>query len=101
MRRRVDSGWAEAIRLVPALGSQLRVSRALGLGFALSLVWLGGVGSACAVVIGLWARHVIRASGGRVAGIRMAWWCIIVGALGTAVALAYWLIFASRMLGAK
>ena len=101
MRRRADSGWAEAVRLVPALGSQLRVSRALGLGFALSLVWLGGVGSAWALVTGLWARHVIRASGGRVVGIRVAWWCIIAGAVGTAVALAYWPQYASRMWGAR
>lgn len=101
MRRRAHSGWAEAVRLVPALGSQLRVSRALGVGFALSLVWLGGVGSACALVTGLWARRFIRASGGRLAGIRVAWWCIVVGALGTAAALAYWPLYVSRMWGAK
>ena len=69
----------------PKLALQVRVSKLLGCGFAFSLVVSGGVGSLIALVIGLRARRIIKRSGGELAGIRMAWWCIIVGALGTAL----------------
>jgi hypothetical protein len=82
MRRRIDSDLAELARLNPTLFLQMRVSRMLGLGFALSLSWIGGVGSLIAFVIGLRARRLIKESGGVVAGIRIAWWCIIAGAVG-------------------
>ena len=54
----------------------------LGCGFAFSLVASGGVGSLAALVIGLRARGLIKKSGGELAGLWMAWWCIIVGGLG-------------------
>ena len=66
----------------PKLALQVRVSKLLGCGFAFSLVVSGGVGSLIALVIGLRARSLIKRSGGELSGIRMAWWCIIVGALG-------------------
>ena len=66
----------------------------LGLGFVLSIAGVGGLGSLAALVIGLRARRTIRESGGEVSGMRMAWWCIVVGAVGTAT-LPYltWLAF--------
>jgi hypothetical protein len=69
----------------PKLALQVRVSKLLGCGFAFSLVVSGGVGSLIALVIGLRARSLIKRSGGELSGIRMAWWCIIVGGLGTAM----------------
>jgi hypothetical protein len=90
MRRRRDSDLAELARLDPTLFLQMRVSRMLGFGFALSLAWMGGVASLIAFVIGLRARRLIREAGGRVVGMRMAWWCIIAGAVGVLVGLPAW-----------
>jgi hypothetical protein len=70
------------MELDPKLALQVRVSRMLGYGFAFSLVWLGGVGSLVAFAVGLRARKLIRESGGGVSGMRLAWWCIVAGALG-------------------
>ena len=42
----------------------------------------GGVGSLVAFIIGVRARRLIRRADFEVSGIRMAWWCIVVGALG-------------------
>jgi hypothetical protein len=81
----------------PQLALQIRVSRMLGYGFVLSLASLGGVGSFIAVLLGLRARHVIKSSGVEVVGIRMAWWCILAGALGTGIELSYWLQFFRMM----
>jgi hypothetical protein len=67
------------MELDPKLALQVRVSKMLGLGFAFSLVPAGGVGSLIAVFIGIRARGVIKRAGGGVVGMRMAWWCIIVG----------------------
>ncbi|HEX8352484.1 MAG TPA: hypothetical protein VF611_06290 [Pyrinomonadaceae bacterium] len=69
----------------PKLALQVRVSKMLGCGFAFSLVVSGGVGSLAALVIGLRARGIIRKSGGELSGMRVAWWCIIVGGLGAAM----------------
>ena len=94
MRRRADSDLAELERLNPTLALQMRVSRMLGVGFALSLVWAGGVGSLAALAAGLRARKIIRESGGAAAGMGLAWWCIVAGAVGTAALLPYtvWLV---------
>jgi hypothetical protein len=73
----------------------------LGYGFVFSISGLGGLGSLIAVVIGLRARKIIKASSEEVAGIGMAWWCIGTGALGTGFQLAYWLSFAGRMMRTK
>jgi hypothetical protein len=69
----------------PKLALQVRVSKMLGVGFVLSLVGTGGVSSLIALIIGLRARKIIKESGGEISGVRMAWWCIIVGAVGTLV----------------
>ena len=94
MRRRKDSDLAELERLDPALALQMRVSRMLGYGLSLT-VFAAGVGAPIAVVIGLRARRLIKQGGGQVVGMRMAWWCIIAGAVEAAVAftLLAWLLF--------
>jgi hypothetical protein len=64
------------------LQQQVRVSKMLGVGFACSLLGVGGITSLVAVIIGLKARRIIKASRGELDGIVMAWWCILIGALG-------------------
>lgn len=77
----------------PKLALQVRVSKMLGYGLAFSLVVLGGVGSLIALVIGLRARGVIKRTGGELSGLRLAWWCIIAGGVGTAMLpLTVWLV---------
>jgi hypothetical protein len=66
----------------PDLALQIKVSRMLGLGFVCSLLGTGGITSLVAFVLGLRARGIIIQSGGAIVGIRMAWWCIIVGGVG-------------------
>ena len=82
----------------PKLALQVRVGKMLGYGFAFSVVWAGGVGSLLALIIGLKARRLIKRSGGEVAGIRMAWWCIVVGALGlvTVAPSTLWLLLTAK-----
>ncbi len=65
-----------------ALELQVKVSKMLALGFVFSIVWVGGLGSFVALILGLRARKIIRQSQGRITGGALAWWCIIVGALG-------------------
>lgn len=69
-------------RISPELALQIKVSKILSRGFVFSIVWLAGLGSFIAFVSGLQARKIINQSGGKIAGIKSAWWCIIVGALG-------------------
>ncbi|HYX71979.1 MAG TPA: hypothetical protein VE732_04355 [Nitrososphaera sp.] len=64
---------------------QVKVSKMLALGFVLSIVGIGGLGSLAAMILGFKAKRLIKQSNGEIAGIRMAWWCIIVGALGTLI----------------
>lgn len=66
----------------PNLELQIKVSKILSRGFVFSLLCMGGVGSLIAFISGLKARKLIRQSEEELAGIRMAWWCIVVGALG-------------------
>jgi hypothetical protein len=89
------------MQVAPQLALQVRVSRMLGYGFVFSISALGGVGSLIAVIIGLRARRIIKASGGEVTGIGMAWWCIVAGALGVGFQLAYWTRFVSEMTRTK
>jgi hypothetical protein len=77
------------VELDPKLALQVRVSQMLGFGLAFSLVWLGGFGSLVAFVVGLYARKLIKDSGGGVNGMRLAWWCIVAGALGSWIGLPY------------
>ena len=64
----------------------------LGFGFALSITGIGGIGSLVAFIIGLKAKRIIQQSNGRLTGIKMAWWCIITGALGMMILLP-WLLY--------
>jgi hypothetical protein len=68
--------------LTPELLAQIKLSVLLGYGFAFSIQGTVGLGSLAAFVIGLVARRRIKSSGGRLAGIGVAWWCIVVGACG-------------------
>ena len=67
----------------PNLELQIKVSRILALGFVFSILGTGGISSLLAFILGLKARKIINGSNGEIGGIRMAWWCIIAGALGT------------------
>jgi hypothetical protein len=62
---------------------QVKVSRMLGLAFALSITGIGGIGSFVALVLGWKALRNIKAASGMISGRWMAWWCILAGALGT------------------
>jgi hypothetical protein len=73
------------------LERQVRLSRMLAMGFALSLVGAAGLGSLAALLIGLKALTVINRSPVELAGKWMAWWCIIIGALGAIGILLYFL----------
>jgi uncharacterized membrane protein len=69
-------------QIPPDLELQIKVSRILCHGFVFSIVPIGGLGSLIAFISGLKARKLIRQSHGELVGIRMAWWCILVGAIG-------------------
>ncbi|MEP6923295.1 MAG: hypothetical protein ABI954_02415 [Pyrinomonadaceae bacterium] len=69
----------------PNLELQIKVSKILSLGFVFSLFWMAGVGSLISFISGLKARKIINQSNGKIVGIKMAWWCIIAGALGMAI----------------
>ena len=73
-------------QLPPNLELQIKVSKLLSRGFVFSIVWIGGIGSLIAFLSGLKAREIINRSNGKIVGIRMAWWCIIVGAIGMIIA---------------
>ena len=67
------------------LARQVRVSKMLGLGFILTIVPMVGIGSLAALLIGLKAKSIIQQSNSEIGGIKMAWWCIIAGAVGVIV----------------
>lgn len=67
------------------LEQQIKVSKMLAIGFACSLITLGGLSSLVALVIGLRAKKLIQQSKSEIVGIKLAWWCIIVGALGLTI----------------
>jgi hypothetical protein len=71
------------------LERQVRLSKMLAMGFALSLVGAGGLGSLAALLIGLKALTVINRSPVELVGKWMAWWCVIIGALGAIGMLLY------------
>ena len=64
------------------LERQVRLSKMLAMGFSLSLVGVGGLGSLAALLIGLKALTVINRSPVELVGKWMAFWCIIIGSLG-------------------
>jgi hypothetical protein len=71
------------------LERQVRLSKMLAMGFALSLIGVGGLGSFAAVLIGLKALTVINRSPVEFVGKWMSWWRIIIGALGAIGMLLY------------
>jgi hypothetical protein len=77
------------MEITPQMALQIRVSKMPGYGFAFSIVWAGGVGSLIALIIGLRARNLIKQSNGEISGMKLAWWCIVVGALGVLTILPY------------
>ena len=64
------------------LDLQIKVSKLLSRGFIFSIVWLAGIGSLIAFVSGIRGLRIIKKSKGEIVGLKMAWWCIIVGAFG-------------------
>ncbi len=64
---------------------QYRVDSMLQFGIICSIVWMMGLGSLYALLCGLRAKSIIKASGGQLVGTRRATWCIIVGGIGMAV----------------
>jgi hypothetical protein len=76
---------ADVVALPPELVAQVKLSILLGYGFALSALGVGGLGSLAAFAIGWEARRRIKRSGGRLVGLRLAWWCILTGGLGAVV----------------
>lgn len=61
---------------------QRRVLRLTKIGIVFSIIWLAGVGSLIAFILGLKARRIIKESGNQLSGSGGAWWCIIVGSAG-------------------
>ncbi|HZH31373.1 MAG TPA: hypothetical protein VEY11_11480 [Pyrinomonadaceae bacterium] len=86
----------EPANLSPELSAQIRLSVLLGYGFAFSLLGVGGLGSLVAFIIGWRARSRIRQAQGELAGMKLAWWCIVVGGAG---AIIVPLVLAARMQG--
>jgi hypothetical protein len=68
----------------PALELQLGFSKTLGLGVALSIYPILGFG---AFLIGLKSARTISISGSKLYCLAIVWWCIIVGALESALTL--------------
>lgn len=56
-----------------------------GMAFVLSITGVYGAGSLIALILGLKARRLIKASPVRISGRVMAWWCIVAGVLGTLI----------------
>lgn len=56
----------------------------LQFGIICSIVWMMGIGSLYALLCGLRAKSIIKASGGQLVGTKRANWCIIVGGIGIA-----------------
>ena len=71
--------------LLPGLELQIRGSMMLSLCFVFTIMGIGGLGSLTALILGLKAMKIINQSHGEIVGIGMAWWCIIIGALGTII----------------
>ena len=67
--------------------NQDQIDKTLKWGIVFSIVWLTGLGSLFAIVLGLKARKAINTSGGTLIGTGRVLWCLVVGGLG----LAFWL----------
>jgi hypothetical protein len=67
------------------LEQQVKVSRMLGLAFVLSITSIFGIGSLVALILGWRALGLIQNADRRITGRWMAWWCIVIGALGALI----------------
>lgn len=82
----IQSGGVAA---APALVAPSNSGKAIA-SLVLGILWLGGLGSILAVVFGVIARKEIKASGGALKGDGMALAGLILGIIGIAGAVAYW-----------
>jgi hypothetical protein len=73
---------SESIHLDSTLDLQVRTSKMLGLGIALSFFPFFGIAS---FLIGLKGAKTIYFSGIKIRGKIAVWWCIIYGAIGIGV----------------
>jgi hypothetical protein len=64
---------------------QQTVDSLLKKGVVLSILWLAGVGSLIALVLGLRAKRLIEQSEGVATGMGRVWWCVVVGGLGMVI----------------
>jgi lipid-A-disaccharide synthase-like uncharacterized protein len=71
--------------MTPHLALQIRVSKTLSYGFIFTLLPALGLLSLAAFFIGWWARRTIKRADVPLAGIVMAWWCIIIGGAQTLI----------------
>ena len=67
------------------LEQQVKVSKMLGMAFVLSITGIFGIGSLIALILGWKALLIIQGAHGRIGGRFVAWWCILVGGLGTLI----------------
>jgi hypothetical protein len=65
--------------------NQTQIDNMLKWGIVFSVIWIGGLGSLIALILGAKARRIIKASSGTLLGTGRAWWCLVVGILGLAV----------------
>ena len=64
---------------------QDQIDKMLKWGIIFSVIWLDGLGSLAAFIIGVKTRNRIKASGGILTGTGRALWCLVVGAFGLAL----------------
>lgn len=69
-----------------------RISRRAIWSLVLSIVWLGGVGSAAGIMLGISARRRIAGTGERGSGLAIAG--IVVGVITLIFAVVYWVVLA-------
>jgi hypothetical protein len=67
---------------------QRRIDAMLRWGIVFSFFWFGGLGSLFALSAGWQARKLIVESGNALEGRFKAWWCMIVGGIGSFICLA-------------
>ena len=67
---------------------QNKVLRFNKMGIIFSIVWLAGIGSLVAFILGIKARRIIKESKGELSGKGGAWWCLIVGFIG----MMFWVV---------
>jgi hypothetical protein len=78
------------------LERQVRLSKLLVMGFALSFHGVAGLGSLAGLLIGLKGLRAINRSPNELSGKWMAWWCVIAGGVGTVGFLPFTLLLFIR-----